>query len=87
MLTLNSVSINLPLKTMMLQEASNRILTCSIAYLRGHAYSELGQYQHVIEDYNEAIRLKPDLVEAHKNLGNAFYCLIKKNWLEKENTS
>ena len=30
---------------------------------RGIAYANRGQYQHAIEEYNEAIRLQPDLAE------------------------
>jgi tetratricopeptide (TPR) repeat protein len=30
---------------------------------RGIAYAKLGQYQRAIDDYNEAIRLQPDLAE------------------------
>lgn len=39
---------------------------------RGIAYSHLGQQQLAIEDYTEAIRLKPDLVVAYNNRGNTF---------------
>jgi tetratricopeptide (TPR) repeat protein len=36
---------------------------------RGLAYANLGQYQLSIKDYNEAIRLKTDLVAAYNNRG------------------
>ena len=36
---------------------------------RGVAYDELGQNQLAIEDYNEAIRLKPDLAGTYNNRG------------------
>ena len=39
---------------------------------RAHAYAELGQYQRAIEDYNEAIRLKPDVASAYYGRGNAY---------------
>ncbi len=39
---------------------------------RGIAYDHLGQHQRSLEDYNEAIRLKPDLVVAYNNRGNTF---------------
>ena len=39
---------------------------------RGIAYGHLGQHQRSLEDYNEAIRLKPDLVVAYNNRGNTF---------------
>ena len=34
---------------------------------RGMSYAKLGQYQLAIEDYNEAIRLKPDYADALYN--------------------
>ena len=39
---------------------------------RGADYDKLGQYQLAIEDYNEAIRLKPDLALAYNNRGLAY---------------
>jgi tetratricopeptide (TPR) repeat protein len=43
------------------------------AYItRGIAYCHLGQYQRAIEDFNEAIRLKPDLDTAYNNRGVAY---------------
>jgi len=36
---------------------------------RGAAYDDLGQYNLAIEDYNEAMRLKPDYAEAYYNRG------------------
>ena len=39
---------------------------------RGIAYADLGQYQRAIEDYNEAIRLKPDYAMAYSNRGIAY---------------
>jgi tetratricopeptide (TPR) repeat protein len=32
---------------------------------RGIVYEELGQHQRAIEEYNDAIRLKPDYAEAY----------------------
>jgi len=40
-----------------------------IYYNRGIAYNELDQYQRAIKDYNEAIRLQPDDVDAYYNRG------------------
>ena len=37
----------------------------------------LGQYQHAIEDYNETIRLKPDLASAYYNRGFVYSTLGK----------
>ena len=45
---------------------------------RGIAYGERGQYQLAIEDFNEAIRLKPDYAKAYHNRGFA-YLLQGKN--------
>ena len=43
----------------------------AIAYSnRGIAYNNRGQYQRAIEEYNEAIRLKPDLAEVYSNRGD-----------------
>jgi len=42
-------------------------------FLRGKAYVKLGQYQRAIEDFNEAIRLKPDYVSAYINRGGAYF--------------
>ena len=39
---------------------------------RGIAYIKLGQYQRAIEDYNAAIRLKPDYAEAYNSRGIAY---------------
>ena len=42
---------------------------------RGTAYYNLGQYQHAIQDYSAAIRLKPDYSLAYYNRG----CVYIKN--------
>lgn len=39
---------------------------------RGVAYDDLGQYQRAIEDYNKAIRLKPNNADAYYNRGLAY---------------
>ena len=42
------------------------------AYLkRGDAYSEIQDYDDAIMDYNQAIHLKPEYVEAYNNRGYA----------------
>ena len=41
-------------------------------YLMGNAYADLGQYKEAIENYQEAIKLKPDLSKPHYNLGLAY---------------
>ncbi len=38
---------------------------------RGHAYAHLGRYQRAIQDYDEAIRLKPNNARAFYNRGKA----------------
>ena len=45
---------------------------------RGIAHDNLGQYQRAIEDYREAIRLKPDYAEAYNNRGAAYHNLGQK---------
>ena len=39
------------------------------------AYSDLGQYERAIQDYNKAIQLNPNYAEAYNNRGWAYYCL------------
>jgi len=39
---------------------------------RGVAYSELGQYQKALEDFNQSIRLKPDYSYSYFNRGNVY---------------
>jgi len=40
---------------------------------RGVAYSENGDYDKAIEDFNTAIKIKPDCCEALHNRGRAYY--------------
>jgi hypothetical protein len=40
---------------------------------RGAAYAELGQYQRAIENYSNAIRLKPDYIQAYTNRALAYF--------------
>ena len=42
---------------------------------RGAAQFELGRYQAAINDFAEAIRLRPDLVDAYYNQGTAWLAL------------
>jgi len=44
---------------------------------RGAAYAELGQYQRAIEDFNNAILLKPDYMGSYNNRGSAYFQLGK----------
>ena len=44
-------------------------------FIRGNAYFFFGQYQPAIEDFSEAIRLKPDSAKAYINRGNAYFKL------------
>ena len=37
-----------------------------------NAYGNLGQYQHAIENYNEAVRLKPDFSIAYNGRGISY---------------
>jgi tetratricopeptide (TPR) repeat protein len=46
---------------------------------RGVAYNNLGQYQRAIEDYNEAIRQKPDFAYAYNNRGFVYLKQGNKN--------
>jgi tetratricopeptide (TPR) repeat protein len=39
---------------------------------RGSAYSKLGRYQQAIEDYNQAILMKPDYAHAYYNRGTVY---------------
>ena len=42
-------------------------------YYRGNAYIKMGQYQRAIEDFNKAIFLSPNCLEAYYNRGTAYY--------------
>ena len=42
------------------------------AYNRGWDYAEQGDYENAIEEYDEAIRLDPQLAEAYNNRGAAY---------------
>lgn len=46
---------------------------------RGAAQLELGRYQAAIDDFAEAIRLRPDLADAYYNQGTAWLALNKFN--------
>jgi protein O-mannosyl-transferase len=46
-----------------------------ILMVRGNSYSSLGQYNLAIEDYNDAIRLNPDLSDAYYRRGSAYSAL------------
>ena len=40
---------------------------------RGNSHSEKGQHDQAIQDYTEAIRLKPDFADAYYNRGLNYY--------------
>ncbi len=44
-------------------------------FYRGTAYLLLGDHERAIEDYDQAIALKPELAEAYNNRGGAYYYL------------
>jgi len=43
---------------------------CTIIF--GVAYCELGRYQDAIDEYKQAIRIKPDYAEVYDNLGDVY---------------
>ena len=47
---------------------------------RGNAYYDKGHFDRAIEDYDEAVRLKPDFAEAFSNRGNVYR---KKGLIER----
>ncbi|MEW6109635.1 MAG: tetratricopeptide repeat protein [Nitrospirota bacterium] len=46
--------------------------TAEIYQSLGSSHNSLRQYEKAVEAYKEAIRLKPDFVEAHEGLGSAY---------------
>ena len=46
---------------------------------RGIVYDKLGKYQLAIEDYSEAIRLKPNYAEAYYNRAAVYFIQGKDN--------
>lgn len=40
--------------------------------LRGNTYSDLGEYEKALDDYDKAIELDPKYVKAYSNRGNAY---------------
>ena len=52
-------------------------------FRRGNAYSNEGEYDRAISDYNEAIKLKPDYALAYLNLG--ITCAKKQGFEEARN--
>ncbi|MFZ3064542.1 MAG: tetratricopeptide repeat protein [Nitrospirota bacterium] len=46
--------------------------TAEYWFYLGYSYGEAGLYKEAIEAYKQAIRIKPDLAEAHYNLGYAY---------------
>jgi Tfp pilus assembly protein PilF len=61
---------SITLWTHVIEKESGRV---PIAYKNlGHAYAAQGLYNMAIEQYRNALNLRPDYVEAHNNLGNAY---------------
>ena len=48
-------------------------------YNRGCAYSDLGQYERAIQDYNKAIQINPNIYQTYGNRGEAYYYLKNYN--------
>ena len=46
--------------------------TADYWFVRGYYYEEAGLHKKAIEAYKQAIRIKPDIAEAHYNLGVAY---------------
>ena len=46
--------------------------TADYWFVRGYYYEEAGLHKKAIEAYKQAIRIKPDIAEAHSNLGVAY---------------
>jgi tetratricopeptide (TPR) repeat protein len=44
----------------------------SLHYNLGASYGELGRWQEAIDEYKQAIRIKPDYADAHNNLGAVY---------------
>ncbi len=44
-------------------------MTAEYWFYLGNAYDDLGKYEEAIESYKQAIRIDPDLPQAHYNLG------------------
>jgi tetratricopeptide (TPR) repeat protein len=72
LLTLNSASIRLAIETDLKPSAMNPGNAATGHNNRGNVYTKLGQYQMAIEDFNKAIRLKPDYADAYNNRGIAY---------------
>ena len=53
-------------------------------YNRGVAKNDLGQHKAAIEDYDAALRLKPDLAEAYNNRGVANALLGRRDEAQRD---
>ena len=59
--------------TAMIESRREGVDNRAVAFLsRGNAYNGLGQYDRAIEDYDQAILLKPSYAKAFVNRGNAW---------------
>ena len=55
-----------------------KTLTADLYFNRGNNHGDLNQHEQAIADFSQAIRLKPQYVEAYYNRGNA--CLDLKRY-------
>ena len=62
---------NSSLIDILLQEESRKKLLAQSYFQSGSAHDDLGNYDQAIQDYTEAIKIKPDKHEAYYNRGNA----------------
>ena len=56
-------------------------------YNRGIAYSEKGEVERAVEDYTQAIALKPDYADAYYSRGGAFLRLGEREKAEADLTT
>ena len=55
------------------KETPDEELTAVEYYNRGLEYKNLGKYQLAIDDYNKAIKINPDYVDAYNDRGIAYH--------------
>jgi lipoprotein NlpI len=47
-------------------------VSCVVAGCRGYAFRKLGQWDKAISDYTQSLRLAPDSIKTHNNLGYSY---------------